>query len=382
MIKINIEKNPEQNALVKASASRIRSVAEEAQAAIAELMGPVLNEVINNARTISNLFEVISFGEDENPSIPIDLFYDITGDDFLTVWSTNAAGGMPYNEVFPGSNELKFTTYDLDSALAFDKKHAAKARLDVVGAVFARLAQEIILKQDKTAFNILASGLIGASTKVGSTASAAGNHIIGSTTENILTLNDFNRLITRSKRVNATFSSGTPVGGAQVGITDLMVSPEMIEQIRSMAYQPVNTRSGAVTTSGASSIAAPESLRSELFNSAGIPSFYGINIVEILELGVNLRFNKIFGALDTGNDVVGGGGSGTFDATADEILIGIDRNRRGLLRPSIREEGSDLDLSLVADDQHRARSKKIGYYGSTNQGWVCAEDRALSGLVC
>jgi hypothetical protein len=282
--------------------------------------------------------------------------------------------------VFPAHNELKFSTYTLDSAFAFDKKYVRKSRLDVVSKTFTRMAQEILLKQEKTAFNVLAAALVRGNTKIGAGSSAFGNHIIGSTTENQFTLDDFNRLITRCKRISASFSGGTPVGGAKVGVTDMMVSPEMIQELRAMAYQPINTRQAP---SGVSSIAGTEEFRNQLYSAAGLPSFYGINMIEILELGVGQRFNKIFDAVVTANGatVIGGGNSGTFVQADDEILIGIDRSRESLVRPVVLDEDSSAEFSIMVDDQFTVRQNKVGYYGKLEEGRVCLDDRALVGIV-
>jgi hypothetical protein len=379
-MKITIKRTEDQLALVKAMGSNNREEAYEAQAAVADLMGPVINEVINNAQSIGNLFSTMTFGADDNPSIPLDLFYDITDEDFITVYSQQVAGGLPYSQVFPAHNELKFSTYTLDSAFAFDKKYVRKSRLDVVSKTFTRMAQEILLKQEKSAFNVLASALVRGDTKIGATAAAMGNHIIGSTVESQFTLDDFNRLITRCKRISASFSGGTPVGGARVGVTDIMVSPEMVQELRAMAYQPVNTRQA---TSGTTSIAGTDEFRNQLYAGAGLPSFYGINIIEILELGVGQRFNKVFDAMVTANGatVIGGGNSGTFSQTADEILIGIDRTRESLVRPVVLGEDTSAEFSIMVDDQFTVRQNKVGYYGKLEEGRVCLDDRALVGIV-
>lgn len=377
-MKITIKRTEDQLALVKAMGSNNRDEAYEAQAAVADLMGPVLNEVINNAQSIGNLFSTMTFGADDNPSIPLDLFYDITDEDFITVYSQQVAGGLPYSQVFPAHNELKFSTYTLDSAFAFDKKYVRKSRLDVVSKTFTRMAQEILLKQEKTAFNVLASALVRGDTKIGATAAAAGNHIIPSTVESQFSLNDFNRLITRCKRISASFSGGTPVGGARVGVSDLMVSPEMVQELRAMAYQPVNTRQA---TSGTTSIPATDEFRNQLYAAAGLPSFYGINIIEILELGVGQRFNKIFDAMVTAAGASISSANGAWDQTTDEILIGIDRSRESLVRPVVLDEGSSAEFAIMVDDQFTVRQNKVGYYGKLEEGRICLDDRALVGIV-
>ena len=379
-MKITIKRTEDQLALVRAMGSNNREEAYEAQAAVADLLGPVVSEVINNAPTVGNLYTSLSYGEDDNPSLPLDLFHDITDEDYIQVYSQQVAGGLPYSQVFPAHNELKFSTYTLDSALAFDRKYVRKARLDVVSKTFTRMAQEVLLKQTKTAFNVLATALV----KGQGTSATAGSQIIGSTTENRFVLDDFNRLITKSKRINSSFNGGTPVGGVKSGITDLLVSPEMVEQLRSMAYNPINTiDADGSTASATDGNVAPDVLRQELFSAAGLPSFYGINIMEINQMGIDQTFNKLFAAVVTaeGATVVGGGNTGTFAQGSDEIVIGIDRSKDALIRPVVIGEGSPSELQVLVDDQFSVRQNKIGYYGKVEEGRICIDDRALIGLA-
>jgi hypothetical protein len=354
-------------ALVRAMGSNNREEAYEAQAAVAELLGPVVTEVINNAVTVGNLFTTLTYQADDNPSLPLDLFHDISEEDYVQVYSQQVAGGLPYNQVFPAHNELKFSTYTLDSALAFDRKYAKKARVDVVSKTFTRMAQEVMLKQERTAFNVLASALVGGD----SLTAAAGDHIIAAA-GSALVLDDLNQLITTSKRINSSFVGGTPVGGSKVGVTDLLVSPEVVADIRAMAYNPINTKTAPIASAIKDGIAAPEDLRSQLYSGAGLPSFYGINIIEVLELGSGQRFNKIF-------DAVKGGVS--FTEASEQILIGVDRSRDALLRPVVLDEGSTGELNVLVDDQFSVRQNKIGYYGKVEEGRVCIDDRALCGII-
>lgn len=196
-MKITLKRTDEQVELVKAMASRNREVAYEAQMALAEFIGPVLAEVINVAPTLSNLFNTFQFNEMDNPSIPLDLYYDITAPDYVKVYSTSVPGGLPTNTVTPTASELKFTTYRLDSAVDFDKRYAAKSRLDVVGKSFTRVAQEVLLKQEATSANLLLGSLADASTN-------GKDHVIAAN-GTALILDDFNRLLTLAKRINTAW---------------------------------------------------------------------------------------------------------------------------------------------------------------------------------
>lgn len=369
-MKITLKRTPEQIELIKAMASKNKNVAMEAQIALAEFIGPVLAEVINNAPTLSNLFTSLQFNADDNPSIPLDLYYDITAEDYITVFSQSAAGGLPQNQVLPTVSEMKIHTYTLDSALSFDKRYAAKSRMDVVSKTFTRLAQEILFKQEKTSANLLLGSLAAATTN-------GKKHVQRANTNGRFLLADLNELFTLAKRINTSWLGGTPESRSGRGLTDLIVSPEVVQELRSMAYNPINTK-GSNTD-----IAAPEDMRTAIYNAAGIPEFYGVSIMEINELGRGQRFNTVFDTVagDTSFSNVGGTATGAFNGTNEEIIIGLDRSRDSLVRAVAVDSENGSEFSLVADDQYSIRQNKIGYFGSLEEGRMVLDTRALVGKI-
>jgi len=108
----------------------------------------------------------------------------------------------------------------------------------------------------------------------------------------------------------------------------------------------------------------------------GLPSLFGIGIIEILELGVNQRYNEIFDAVNTA-----AGSPVTFNNAKDEIIIGVDRGNTGLIRPTVTEEGSSTEVTVESDDQFAVRQNKTGWYGKIEEGRIVTEDRRLSGIV-
>ena len=378
-MKITLERTPEQVELVKAMASKNRDVSYEAQTALAEFIGPVLAEVVNAAPTVSNMFSSLQFNADDNPSIPLDLYHDITDEDYIQVWSQSVPGGLPTNQVAPSQSELKFTTYTLDSALSFDKRYASRSRLDVVSKTFTRMAQEILLKQEKTSATMIMTALHNASTN-------NTKHVIRSAQANRFLLSDLNKLMTRAKRINTAWNGGTPADRRGRGITDLLVSPEIVEEIRGLAYNPVNTVSPAGGAPGANSspVAATDEVRNQVFNSAGIPEFYGISIQEYNELGDGQKWNTVFGAggsvsFDDHYSVTAS--ATTFVPASEQICVGVDLSRESLIRAVASDSESGDEFSLVADDQFVTRQSKIGYYGSLEEGRVIIDDRVLMGLI-
>lgn len=378
-MKITLKRTPEQIELIKAMASRDRSVAYDAQVALAQFIGPVLSEVINNAPTLSNLFSTLSYNADDNPSIPLDLYYDINDQDYITVFSQSVAGGLPTNQVLPTSSEMKIATYTLDSALSFDRRYAARHRMDVVAKTFTRMAQEILLKQERTSAVLAMTALAAGSTN-------SLNHVQRSNQSGRFLLADLNELLTLSKRINTSWAKGTAAGGNRHSISDLLVSPEIVEQIRAMAYNPINTVAGVTASGGTGTtvgIPATDDVRQGIYASAGIPSFYGVNILEFIELGKGQKFNTIFGtaAGSTSYTKADGTGGNTFSGSTEEILVGIDRSRESLIRVVATDPDSNSEFTLVADDQYSIRQNKIGYFGSLEEGRIVLDNRALTGKI-
>jgi len=378
-MKITLKQTPEQVELVKAMASKNRDVAYEAQTALAEFIGPVLAEVVNTAPTVSNMFTSLQFNSDESPSIPLDLYHDITDEDYIQVWSQSVPGGLPTNQVAPSQSELKFTTYTLDSALSFDKRYASRSRLDVVSKTFTRMAQEVLLKQEKTSATMIMTALANASTN-------NEQHVIRSAQADRFLLSDLNKLFTKAKRINTAWNGGTPADRRGRGITDIMVSPEIVEEIRGLAYNPVNTKGGDGAAAGnAGGIAGTDSMRDAVFNSAGIPEFYGVSIQEYNEMGQGQKWNTVFdtaaGATTYADHYTAGGNAAVFDGAAEEIIVGVDLSRESMIRAVATDSDSGEEFSLVADDQFATRQSKIGYYGSLEEGRMIIDDRVLLGLI-
>ena len=234
-MKIVLKRTDEQVELIKALASKNREVAYDAQVALAEFIGPVLAEVINNAPTVSNLFTSLQFNAEDNPSIPLDLYYDVFDEDYIKVYSKGP---------------------DLTS---------------------------------------------------------------------------------------------NPAAGDGSGLT------------------------------------APDSVRNQVFSQAGLPEFFGVSIMEILELGDGKKFNTIFdtvaGSTSYDGHYATGGSAGAFNGASEQIVVGLDRSRDSLIRAVAVDSDTGSEFTLQADDQYTLRQNKIGYFGALEEGRMVLDNRALVGLI-
>ncbi|HIL27154.1 MAG TPA: hypothetical protein EYG21_07200 [Nitrospinaceae bacterium] len=388
-MRLKLKNTPEQVELIKAMGSKNQLVAREASEAFAAFLGPVVQKVLQQAATAGAIYTDAPFSQDEGASYPLDLYYNETNDNYISTFSQNVAGGLPTSQDVSAIQELKIATYRLDSAVSITKKYARQARLDVVSKLIERMSQEVLLKQERNAWAVALYALANASTShvtassVGITSLAAGSHVIPAHLDGRFQLQDLNKLMTLNKRINQSWAAGTADGSYSAGVTDLYVSPEIKEQIRAFAYQPMNTK-GAGQATPRTDIALPDNIRTDIFNAAGMQEIYGVNIVELNELGDGQKYNTLFDEFDSGN-IAPSSTAGTAEAFAtgdnDQLLVGIDNSKGAFVRAVAQDSDTGDTFTTLPDDQFTQRNERMGFYGSLEEGRVCIDARAIVGLV-
>lgn len=349
-MKLRLKNTPEQVELVKAMGSREGSVAKEATEAFAAFIGPVVNKVLMQAATASAVYTDLPYDEDDSPSIPLDL-YAGEGEGYVTTFSQSVAGGLPTSTV-EGFSEMKVATYRLDSAVSFLKRYARRGRLDVVSKAVERMSNEVLVKQERNAWAVVlkalaASGNIEQVTSLGANPGAN------------FQLSHLNKLVTKVKRINTSYAGGSTTDS--YGLTDIFVSPEVKESIRSFAYQPITTANTNLA----------DSVREEIYRGAGTQEIYGITIHELVELGLSKKYGVLFDEFQ----------GGSFDSSTDDVIVGLDLTKDAFVRPVARQAESGGTFTALPDDQFLSRSEKIGFYGFLEEGRVCIDSRAIAGLT-
>ncbi|NBW58744.1 hypothetical protein EBR43_13425 [bacterium] len=324
--------------------SREASVAKEASEAFAAFIGPVVNKVLMQASTASAVYTDLPFDEDDSPSIPLDLYNE--GQGYVTTWSQSVAGGLPTSAV-EGFSEMKVSTYRLDSAVSFLKRYARRGRLDVVSKAVERMSNEVLVKQERNAWAVLLKAL-----------AESGNVVGVNETTVAFTLTHLNRLITAMKRKNTSYAGGSTTDA--YSLTDLFVSPEVKQDIRSFAYNPVTNESTDL----------PAGVREEIYRGAGTQEIYGVTIHDLIELGKGQKYQTLFSEFYSTN----------WDAANNELIIGLDLTKDAFVRPVARQAESGGTFTAIPDDQFLARADKIGFYGFLEEGRACIDARAIAGV--
>ena len=377
-MRIKLKNTPEQVELIKALGSKNRLVAAEAAEAFAAFLGPVIQRVILQAGTASQIYTDAPFDENDSPSYPLDLYYQELNNGYVSVWSQTLAGGLPSSQDVSAIQEVKIATYRLDSAVSINKRYARQARLDVIAKLVERMSQEVLVKQERNAWAVILKALGEASTTP--QGASALKHYTEAGTLGQFKLDDLNKLMTRVKRINESWAGGTPADPYSTGLTDLYVSPEIKENIRAFAYNPLNTIApgGGAVTNNTVGIPLSDNMRDEIYRSAGLQEIYGVNIVELIELGKSKKYNILFDNYITTLPVTTGTG---FDAGVHQILVGVDNTKGALIRPISTTSETGSQFNVQPDDQFLQRTDKTGFYGSMEEGRICIDARALSGII-
>jgi hypothetical protein len=381
-MKIKLKEKPEHIELIKAMGSIDADTSKEAMKVFARLVGPLAKKVIDETNIIDGLYDTLAVGEFEPRTIPLDDFHNIDEADHVRVSYAGRPGDLAYSQV-TGADDIAFSTFVIGAAIAMYKKYLKAGRISHAENAIRKLVNEVRFKMKRQGIQPILDGLANNTTN-------GGRHLIRSNTANQLGLDDFNRLQTMAARILTSGLGDTPATGNTARIIDtLIMSPELVEEIRSFAYEPMNTRSGAVTTSGATSLAAPESVRESVYSAGGVPTIYGTDIIQLNEMGIGQDFNTIFDTLagsvaypDAG-EAFDSSSTTVFDGANEEFVLGLARavDVNGLLKVEITDAETGSEFNTVPDDQFVTREGKVGFFGSAECGYMNIEARNLFGII-
>ncbi len=389
-LKMEIKRTPEQVAIARQLGSTNRSESLLAAEAIAAAVSQPLLEVIQQAPVFSNYFARQTYGPDEAPTIPLTPLFDTKQPGYFLIWSQTMPGGLATQQM-QGANDLVVQVHSYDGSASLDKKYvrSQQPRINEISAALTRLANEVLLKQNRDATNVLMGAIANSYIDGNPANTAVGNYqIIRSQTAGVFQMDDFNTLMTKYRRIVPSWVGGTPIG-VRPNLTDLCGSPEWMGQIRSIAYQPVNTRNGAQTVAGtptnsyggASSLAATEEVRNKIFSGGGLPSLFDVDLHEFNELGVGQIYNNVFATYATGTYIGNAGtGSGTFNSATEQVVVGLNLDWFDLIN-LVQTDMGGAEWSLTADDQFPLRADKVGWFGKQVAGYVSVDNRGKMAII-
>lgn len=384
-LKVEFDHTPEQLALAQKLGSKNKGESMAAAEAIAAVVAEPLLKVIQQAPVFSNQFNPQSYGPGEAPVITLSQLFDVKQPGYFQVFSTSVAGGLQTNEM-TGANEMVVQVHSMDGSASLEKRYVRtqRPRLNTISDALARLAQEVLLKNNLHATNVLMGALANSYIDGNSGNTGVSNlQIFRTATQGVFQIDDFNTIMTRYRRIVSSWVGGTPIG-VNSEITDLFGSPEWMAQIRTIAYQPQNTRSVSNGSNWATAVPATEEVRNRIFGSAGLPSLFDVDLHVYNELGVGQIYNSVFANYATGSYAGYGGagtsGSATFNTATEQAVIGLNLDWQALISLSQVDLGGSA-WTLSADDQFPTRADRVGWYGEMSTGYVSVDNRDKCAII-
>ncbi len=374
-MKITIDKTEANTKLLKLMADqKNQSQAMAAREAFAAFITqPILN-VIQSEPVIGNLFTTWTYDYGTPSSIPLAPLFDIKQADFIKVWAQSRPGGLA-TSTNSDVSELMVMTYALQSAVSFPLNYLRAARVDVVAAYLQRMAQEFLYKQEANSFAVL--GAVAAQSTYSRPNGVTATQVLRSQTQGTVIPQDISRLVTLMSRVNSSWVGGTPAGAGR-SITTLVGSPEFLEQIRNMAFQALNTNN----TNGA--LGGPEKMREDIYEAVGNPSIYGMELVNVYDMGTGFPYNIVFGNYAGSTAYPNYGLAATtaaFSPGSEQVVLGIDKRQNFLARLVESNPDDSSTLSVMSDNQWTNRSEEVGFWARIREGRVALDGRNVVSLI-
>lgn len=314
----------------RAAGSNDIAVASKAQQEIAQAVELPLRKTLLSADNIAGIFEYTDFSRNQLIQYPLDLITPGQEAEFYA-YVMPANGMIPMRKV--EGDYLSVPTYNIGNSIDCNLRLIKDANWPVITRMMEILEAGFIKKMNDDAWQTLMTAAFDRNVIVADANAASGNFTP--------------RLVSLLKTVMGRNSGGNVSTSGRTRLTDLYVSPEALDDIRSWGVDLI-----------------PDGIREKIYNS-GMNSddsinIYGVNIHPLYELGegqeYQLYYQNVLGGTMVGDDV--------------EIVIGLDRNSGSFVMP--------VDDPLkIWEDNTLHRQGLFGMYGRMGLGFAVLDSRDI-----
>jgi hypothetical protein len=320
---------PELTDLLVRSGSLKKEEALAANAEFAKALELPLRQGVLSGNILDNIFEPIQLQQGATPEFPLDFLAPGTEKDFVAYTIPNH-GYIPEKHV--EGDYVMVPTYDIGASIDYLLKYARDARWDVVGRAMEVLEASFVKKMNDDGWHTLLAAAVDRNIVVYDSDASAG----------LFT----KRLVSLMKTVMRRNGGGNSASNNRGLLTDLYVSPEAMEDIRSWGIDQVD-----------------ETTRREIYTAADgtLNRVFGVNLHDRDELGEGQEYQLFY------SNVL----SGTLGPSKTEVVLGLDLRKSDAFIMPIREQ-----LQVFEDDTLH-RQKRAGFYGWAEQGFAVLDNRRV-----
>jgi hypothetical protein len=307
--------------------------ATAAQLELAKALTLPLRQGILKGDIISGIYEPVYFAPGTAVEFPLDFIAPGTERDYVA-YTVPAQGRIPERHV--EGDFVMVPTYEVGSSIDFAMKYARDARWDIVGRAMQVLEASFTRKMNDDGWRTLLYAGYGRNLTVYDDAATAG----------LFT----KRLIALMKTVMRRNAGGNSTSVNRGQLTDVYVSPEAMEDIRSWDLSQVD-----------------DFTRREIYLAGtgneefGQTSLFGVRLHDLDELGVGQEYQNY--AVNTLGVSLPG--------SKTELVVGLDLSKGDSFVMPWRQEIE------VFEDPTFHRQRRVGFYGFGEYGFSVLDSRRV-----
>jgi hypothetical protein len=307
--------------------------ATAAQLELAKALTLPLRQGILKGDIISGIYEPVYFAPGTAVEFPLDFIAPGTERDYVA-YTVPAQGRIPERHV--EGDFVMVPTYEVGSSIDFAMKYARDARWDIVGRAMQVIEASFTRKMNDDGWRTLLYAGYGRNLTVYDDAATAG----------LFT----KRLIALMKTVMRRNAGGNSTSVNRGQLTDVYVSPEAMEDIRSWDLSQVD-----------------DFTRREIYLAGtgneefGQTSLFGVRLHDLDELGVGQEYQNY--AINTLGVSLPG--------SKTELVVGLDLSKGDSFVMPWRQEIE------VFEDPTFHRQRRVGFYGFGEYGFSVLDSRRV-----
>ena len=324
---------PEMNDLLKRSGSHQYEVAVAAQRELAKALTLPLRQGVLKGDIITGIFEPINFAPGTTTEFPLDFLAPGTEQDYIA-YSIPNTGRIPEKHV--EGDYVMVPTYDVGASIDWSLKYSRDARWDIVGRAMQVLEGMFVRKANDDGWNVLMAAGVGRNLVPYDDAATPG----------LFT----KRLVALMKTIMRRQAGGNSTSVNKGKLTDLYISPESLEDIRSWDLTQID-----------------EFTRREIFLAGGdegdesLTRIFGVNLHDIDEFGVGQVYQNYY------LNVLGA----SLPASKTELVVALDLSKEDSFVMPVRAEVE------VFEDPTFHRMRRAGLYGWGEHGFSVLDSRRV-----
>lgn len=317
--------------LIVRSGNLDQRIAQAAQYELAQALTMPLREGVLAGDVLMGIFESDYLGPSASPEYPLDMIAPGTEDDYIA-YTNPGNGRIPERQI--EGDYVQIPTYGITTSIDWLLRFSREARYNIVGRAMQVMEAGFMVKRNNDGMHTILSAAADRNILVYDADATAGQFT--------------KRLVSLMKTVMRRQAGGNTGSVKRGRLTDMLVSPEAIEDIRNWNLDQID-----------------EITRREIYlagdQSDKLTRVFGVNLHDLDEFGQGQQYQDYFT-----NDL-----GGSLQGSDVELVVGLDLSANDSFIMPVK-----MEPTIFVDPQLH-RQQRQGFYGWAEQGFGILDNRRV-----